>query len=137
MALIKCYECEKEISDKAPACPHCGAPKEEQPSQVEEVEILESVTVEDEPAPTIQKAVSAPRKEPESVANKPDSKEALSAGFKVALSFGVVLLWVAVIRPLATGAPNRSIGLLYADLTPVVLIWWLWSAKVLKGNTGN
>ena len=33
MALIPCYECEKEISDKAPACPHCGAPKEEQPSQ--------------------------------------------------------------------------------------------------------
>jgi len=31
MALIPCYECEKEISDKAPACPHCGAPKEEQP----------------------------------------------------------------------------------------------------------
>ena len=27
MALIKCYECEKEISDKALACPHCGAPK--------------------------------------------------------------------------------------------------------------
>jgi len=27
MALIPCYECEKEISDKAPACPHCGAPK--------------------------------------------------------------------------------------------------------------
>ena len=25
MALIPCYECEKEISDKAPACPHCGA----------------------------------------------------------------------------------------------------------------
>lgn len=26
MALIKCIECEKEISDKAVACPHCGAP---------------------------------------------------------------------------------------------------------------
>lgn len=26
MALIKCPECEKEISDKAPACPHCGCP---------------------------------------------------------------------------------------------------------------
>ena len=26
MALIKCYECKKEISDKAEACPHCGAP---------------------------------------------------------------------------------------------------------------
>ena len=33
MALIPCYECEREISDKAPACPHCGAPKEEQPPQ--------------------------------------------------------------------------------------------------------
>ena len=29
MALIECYECEKEISDKAPACPHCGAPRRE------------------------------------------------------------------------------------------------------------
>tara|TARA_A100000172_G_scaffold80931_2_gene71957 strand:+ start:19 stop:849 length:831 start_codon:yes stop_codon:yes gene_type:complete len=27
MALIQCYECGKEISDKAPSCPHCGAPK--------------------------------------------------------------------------------------------------------------
>ena len=27
MALIKCYECSREISDKAPACPQCGAPK--------------------------------------------------------------------------------------------------------------
>ena len=27
MALIKCYECSKEISDQAAACPQCGAPK--------------------------------------------------------------------------------------------------------------
>ena len=27
MALIQCHECSREISDKAPACPHCGAPK--------------------------------------------------------------------------------------------------------------
>lgn len=26
MALIACHECSKQISDKAPACPHCGAP---------------------------------------------------------------------------------------------------------------
>lgn len=26
MALIACLECHKEISDKAAACPHCGAP---------------------------------------------------------------------------------------------------------------
>lgn len=26
MALIKCYECKKKISDLAPVCPHCGVP---------------------------------------------------------------------------------------------------------------
>ena len=26
MALIKCIDCGKEISDKAVACPHCGCP---------------------------------------------------------------------------------------------------------------
>ena len=26
MALIKCPECEKEVSDKAPVCIHCGFP---------------------------------------------------------------------------------------------------------------
>lgn len=27
MALIKCADCGKEISDKAPSCPQCGAPQ--------------------------------------------------------------------------------------------------------------
>lgn len=27
MALVSCLECGKEISDKAAACPHCGAPQ--------------------------------------------------------------------------------------------------------------
>ena len=26
MALIKCSECGKDVSDKADACPHCGCP---------------------------------------------------------------------------------------------------------------
>jgi hypothetical protein len=29
MALIDCYECNKQISDAAPSCPQCGAPKKE------------------------------------------------------------------------------------------------------------
>ena len=29
MALIKCSECGKEFSDKAPACPNCGCPTSE------------------------------------------------------------------------------------------------------------
>jgi hypothetical protein len=70
MALIKCYECEKEISDQAPACPHCGAPKEEQPPQIEEAEIPEGVAVVDEPEPITQETVSAPTTEPEPLAEK-------------------------------------------------------------------
>ncbi len=34
MALIKCYECGAEISDKASVCPHCGAPVK-QDAQIE------------------------------------------------------------------------------------------------------
>jgi predicted amidophosphoribosyltransferase len=60
MALVKCYECSKEISDKAPTCPHCGAPKEEQPPRIEKADILESVAVVDEPEPITQETVSAP-----------------------------------------------------------------------------
>ena len=28
MALIKCPECQEKVSNKAKACPHCGAPAE-------------------------------------------------------------------------------------------------------------
>lgn len=33
MALIKCSECEKEISSKAEACPHCGNPMKQKPAE--------------------------------------------------------------------------------------------------------
>lgn len=29
MALIKCPDCDKEISDRAPTCPNCGCPMKE------------------------------------------------------------------------------------------------------------
>lgn len=43
MALIKCKECGKEISDKATACPHCGCPV--QTADGAKVEIQEESTV--------------------------------------------------------------------------------------------
>lgn len=39
MALIKCPECGKEVSDKAPACIHCGFPMELIENEVEKVTI--------------------------------------------------------------------------------------------------
>lgn len=36
MALIKCNECENEVSDKAATCPKCGAPIEKKTSKIPE-----------------------------------------------------------------------------------------------------
>lgn len=46
MALIKCPECGKEISDKAPSCPNCGCPVSAIPFQTlpSEVDIPENTT---------------------------------------------------------------------------------------------
>ena len=38
MALIKCTECGKEFSDKAPACPNCGCPTDVIVGAIEEEE---------------------------------------------------------------------------------------------------
>ena len=38
MALIKCPECGKEISEKAKSCPNCGCPINDQPTQVTELD---------------------------------------------------------------------------------------------------
>ena len=38
MALIKCPECGKSISDKAEKCPHCGIPAEYFPKNGQNVE---------------------------------------------------------------------------------------------------
>jgi len=47
MALIKCSECEKEVSDKAPACVHCGCPIEVVEITVNE-EKKDNATIESE-----------------------------------------------------------------------------------------
>lgn len=38
MALIKCTECGKEISEKASACPFCGNPMAKQPLVIEQTD---------------------------------------------------------------------------------------------------
>lgn len=48
MALINCYECGKEISDQATACPHCGAPvKKNIKEQIDDKQISKSETKAD------------------------------------------------------------------------------------------
>lgn len=47
MTMIICNECEKDISDKAAACIHCGAPlevtKESAPTEAEPVSIFAGI----------------------------------------------------------------------------------------------
>ena len=38
MAMIKCTECGKEMSDKASVCPNCGCPIEDIRSKLGEIE---------------------------------------------------------------------------------------------------
>lgn len=49
MTLIKCPECGKEISDKAPACPNCGCPKTEFCDQTREFKFESKGTVRELP----------------------------------------------------------------------------------------
>lgn len=43
MALIKCPECSKEVSNKAPSCPHCGTPIAAASDQTETGVVLTTV----------------------------------------------------------------------------------------------
>lgn len=52
MALIKCPECGKDISDKAPACIHCGFPLRLIKSEVEELPEKEIAIVNEERIPS-------------------------------------------------------------------------------------
>ena len=52
MALVKCYECSKQISDNAKSCPHCGATK------VSEKETLKKDVVDQKKKVKFKKAES-------------------------------------------------------------------------------
>ena len=44
MAMIKCAECSRDISDKAVSCPHCGAPLQPRSTQVTGTVVIESTS---------------------------------------------------------------------------------------------
>lgn len=45
MSLIKCPECGKEVSDKAPACIHCGYPLQNQQPIIPDVGVSKKVII--------------------------------------------------------------------------------------------
>ena len=51
MALIRCPECEKEISDKTKTCPQCGFPIQEEKQQEDKLVIDEEETTQEKEIP--------------------------------------------------------------------------------------
>lgn len=54
MAIITCYNCGKQISDKTKQCIHCGAPVVANNVEKEELP-MEAVSIPDEPLPIQEK----------------------------------------------------------------------------------
>lgn len=97
MAMIKCSECRKEISDKAPACPNCGCPMEDIKNQIAEKEakIAEELkTKEDEKRAKVIVAEAKKQERAEAIkALQPKDKK---KGIIIAVCVLVVLIGVAI-----------------------------------------
>lgn len=77
MALIKCPECNNQISDKADACPHCGMPVKEMLSKISKRECPECgamVEAESEECPECGYVFSEAEKKQESLEKFDDEK---------------------------------------------------------------
>ncbi len=78
MPLITCPDCRQDVSDAAPACPHCGRPGAESPVPNAENQLLEQIAR--------SSAVTAANQQHE-LANK-----AINAAF-IWIPLGLFILW--------------------------------------------
>ena len=78
MALIKCYECSKDISDKAENCPNCGAPKSEK-SIIEETS-NENISTE---KPDLKEQKETLEQESSNIISQAFSKKYLLGSFRL------------------------------------------------------
>tara|TARA_Y100001960_G_scaffold319470_1_gene390833 strand:- start:39 stop:1301 length:1263 start_codon:yes stop_codon:yes gene_type:complete len=106
MALISCYECSREISDKAPACPHCGAPAGIRSDHVEEPQVTQHQDIETEQQEELA---------PEPVSETPKKDEP----FNQFVAFAVGALVFQIVRALGISLGALSVVFMIA---PIVLL---------------
>lgn len=82
MALISCPECERQISDKAPACPHCGIPL-----------ASASPPQSDRPQPPIHVTIAAPQAAPPSEPAHAQPKKTSRTSWLVLLLVLIGAVW--------------------------------------------
>ena len=95
MALIKCSECGKEISDRARSCPHCGCPVEGTE------ELVDKIVVEKE-------APEEKTEETKSGEIKPKEKKKLSKKGIIAIIVAIVVIAAAVIAYYVLTTDSRN-----------------------------
>lgn len=95
LALIKCSECGKEISDRARSCPHCGCPVEGTE------ELVDKIVVEKE-------APEEKTEETKSGEIKPKEKKKLSKKGIIAIIVAIVVIAAAVIAYYVLTTDSRN-----------------------------
>lgn len=94
MALITCYECGKQISDLAPACPYCGAPAVVQQQTAQHFQQPMAQPFQQQAAQPFQPQINAAQrvggKPPKARVFMPRSREAL-------LSFALMCIGVILV----------------------------------------
>lgn len=94
MALIKCWNCEKEISDKAPICPNCGAERKNE-EQIEKIVKCNECGTEIKEDQTVCSICGCPIiSEDENIENEVGEKKALNKKKKIIII--IVSLLVAI-----------------------------------------
>lgn len=100
MALIKCSECGREISDKASSCPHCGCPV------VGTEELVEKPAVKKDDSEGNEEETK--QEEIKSEESKPKVKKKLSKGGIIAIIVAVVVIAVAAIAYFVLTTDSRN-----------------------------
>lgn len=97
MAMIKCPECGKELSDKASACPNCGCPIEDIKRQIEEKETEAAEKIKEKEAEKKAKQIAFETKKQERVeaikAMQPKNKKKAAL---IGVIVAVVVIAIAV-----------------------------------------
>ena len=100
MALIKCSECGREISDKASSCPQCGCPV------TGTEELVEKLAVEKNDSEGNKEENN--KEKIKSEENKPKERKKLSKGGVIAIIVAVVVIAVAAIAYYVLTTDSRN-----------------------------
>lgn len=127
MALIKCKECGKEISDKADKCPHCGCPVSYSIEKQDENIVTNTNIVQEERKPNTEQKVANTKKE-----KKKDSVLSIIAAVlsiftcTYIIGFVIAIIDLCIANSKDKKGKERHIGSWFAIIFGIVATIVLW-----------